>query len=100
MCIQILKLSLGSTAIGKPITITYPPASGLEDLDEMVSNRLICLFLWGISDSLPAIIQFEYMSTTGMYADTSIPDPRLVQLGAKFGTLTEFAETVAKPHFQ
>ena len=34
-----------------------------------------------------------------MYLDSTIPDPRLIALGVKFGTMQEFAETAVKPRF-
>jgi len=66
-----------SQAIGKPVKFTSPPTTGLKELDVM----------------------YEFQSDIGLYRDSALPDPRLVALGVKFGTLEEFAEECIKPRF-
>jgi len=64
-------------AIGKPVSVTYPSSAGIEEADEM----------------------YDFQREFGLYRDSIIPDPRLIELGAKFGTLKEFAETEVKERF-
>jgi len=67
-----------SKALGVEVTFTSPATSGIEELDEM----------------------FECQSTyDGLYRDTPVPNPGLVALGVKFGTLDEFLETEVKTRF-
>jgi len=66
-----------SKAIGKPVKFTRVETTRNPEVDEM----------------------YELMSTTGCYPGQTVPDPRLVALGAKFSTLEEFAETSFKDHF-
>ncbi|KAJ7777614.1 hypothetical protein DFH07DRAFT_951260 [Mycena maculata] len=67
--------------IGKvlAIEVTFTPTetSGLPALDEML------------------VAQSEYNS---LYNATPVPNPDLVALGVKFGTIKEFMETEAKKH--
>ena len=43
--------------------------------------------------------QFSYQSEIGMFRDSEIPDPRLVVLGVKFGTIQELVEQEVKTRF-
>ncbi|KAJ7121677.1 hypothetical protein C8R44DRAFT_671584 [Mycena epipterygia] len=66
-----------SAAIGKEVTFTPTETSGLEELDVM----------------------YAYQSDIGMYKDTPVPNPDLVALGVKFGTLDELIATEIVPRF-
>ncbi|KZP12649.1 NAD(P)-binding protein [Athelia psychrophila] len=66
-----------SKAIDKPVRFVSVPTTGIQPLDDM----------------------YKLMSEFGMYRDSPLPDPRLVALGAQFGTLEEFAKQQVKPHF-
>jgi len=66
-----------SAAIGKPVKFTAPPTSGMHEHDVM----------------------YDFLSDIGLYRDSDLPDPRLVALGVKFGSLEEFAEQCVKPRF-
>ncbi|KAJ7617615.1 NAD(P)-binding protein [Mycena polygramma] len=57
-------------AIKKEVTFTPVPTSGTHELDEM----------------------FLYQAKIGMYNTTPVPNPDLVTLGVKFGTLEEFVQ--------
>jgi len=67
-----------SKAIGKEVTFISPPTAGAEELDEM----------------------FLYQAKIGMYNDTPIPNPDLVALGVKFGTLEEFIQAEVVHRFK
>ena len=72
-----------------------PPTSGMEELDEMVSSPVFNTpRVYGTP-----LLQFAYQSEFGMFRESDIPDPRLVALGVKFGTLEEFVETEVKARF-
>jgi hypothetical protein len=43
--------------------------------------------------------QFLYQAKIGMYNDTPIPNPDLVALGVKFGTVEEFIQKEVVPRF-
>lgn len=44
-------------------------------------------------------MQYAYQSDIGMYKDTPVPNPDLVALGVKFGTLDELIATEIVPRF-
>ncbi|KAJ7092977.1 hypothetical protein B0H15DRAFT_929769 [Mycena belliarum] len=66
-----------AAAINKEVTFTTLPTSGLKEADET----------------------FEYQAKIDMYADTPVPNPALVALGVKFGTLEEFIKAEVVPRF-
>ncbi|KAJ7092981.1 NAD(P)-binding protein [Mycena belliarum] len=66
-----------AAAINKEVTFTSLPTSGLQEVDEM----------------------YEYQAKIGMYADTPVPNPALVALGVKFGTMEEFIKADVVPRF-
>ncbi|KZP07180.1 NAD(P)-binding protein [Athelia psychrophila] len=66
-----------SKAIDRPVRFVSGPPTGIQPLDDM----------------------YKIMSEFGMYPDASLPDPRLIALGAQFATLEEFAEQHFKPRF-
>ncbi|KAJ7665608.1 hypothetical protein B0H17DRAFT_1090698 [Mycena rosella] len=66
-----------SAAIGKEVTFVSIDTAGLEELDVM----------------------YAYQSDCGLYKDTPVPNPDLVALGAKFGTLEDFISSEIVPHF-
>ncbi|KAJ6585549.1 hypothetical protein B0H19DRAFT_1110029 [Mycena capillaripes] len=67
-----------SKALGVEVTFTSIASSGIPTLDEMFAA------------------QAEY---NGLYTATPVPNPDLVALGAKFGTMEEFMETEVKKRF-
>ncbi|KAJ7142844.1 NAD(P)-binding protein [Mycena epipterygia] len=64
-------------AIGKEVTFTPLKTTGLLEFDEM----------------------FLFQAKIGMYTDTPVPNPALVALGIKFGTMEEFIKTEIVPRF-
>ncbi|KAJ7142857.1 NAD(P)-binding protein [Mycena epipterygia] len=64
-------------AIGKEVTFTSPETAGLLEFDEM----------------------YLFQAKIGMYTDTPVPNPALVALGVKFGTMEEFIKTEVVPRF-
>ncbi|KAJ7142854.1 NAD(P)-binding protein [Mycena epipterygia] len=64
-------------AIGKEVTFTPLETSGLMEADEM----------------------FLFQAKFGMYIDTPVPNPALVALGVKFGSMEEFIKTEVVPRF-
>ncbi|KAJ7191457.1 NAD(P)-binding protein [Mycena pura] len=64
-------------AIGKEVTFTPLKTSGTEELDEM----------------------YTFEAKLGMYNDTPVPNPKLVALGVKFGTLEEFIAAEVVPRY-
>ncbi|KAJ7079468.1 NAD(P)-binding protein [Mycena epipterygia] len=64
-------------ALGKEVTFTPVETSGLLEIDEM----------------------FLFQAKIGMYTDTPVPNPALVALGVKFGTMEEFIKTEVVPRF-
>ncbi|KAF8156199.1 hypothetical protein K438DRAFT_1777619 [Mycena galopus ATCC 62051] len=60
------------------VTYTTPPLMGVPAIDEM----------WA------ALAEYK-----GLYTETPIPNPELVALGMKFGTIEEFLEAEVKPRF-
>jgi len=83
-------------ALGKEVTFTAVETSGLVEIDEMVcvsSFRLYCAV-----NPTPHF-QFLYQAKIGMYTDTPVPNPALVALGVKFGTMEEFIKTEVVPRF-
>ncbi|KAJ6610611.1 NAD(P)-binding protein [Mycena sp. CBHHK59/15] len=66
-----------SEAIGKEVVFTSIETAGLEELDVM----------------------YAYQSDCGMYKTTPVPNPDLVALGVKFGTLEEMIQTEIVPRF-
>ncbi|KAJ7776630.1 hypothetical protein DFH07DRAFT_911950 [Mycena maculata] len=71
--------ALTGKALGKEVTFTTAPPSGMAPMDEMYSAHA------------------EY---SGLYTATPVPNPELVALGVKFGTIEEFLETEVKPRFR
>ncbi|KAJ7506903.1 hypothetical protein B0H11DRAFT_246031 [Mycena galericulata] len=65
-------------ALGVEVTFTTAPPSGMRLMDEMYAAHA------------------EY---SGLYTATPVPNPDLVALGVKFGTVEEFLETEVKPRF-
>jgi len=64
-------------AIKKQVTFSPIETAGMVELDEM----------------------FMYQAKFGMYTDTPVPNPALVKLGVKFGTLDAFIESEIVPRF-
>ena len=73
-----------------------PPTSGVEGVDETVRPSS---FTFRLQVDELLTLQWGYLSEFGMFRDSVIPDPRLVEFGAKFSTLKEFAETEVKRRF-
>jgi hypothetical protein len=51
---------------------------------------------------LTALTQTQFLAHaeySGLYGATPVPNPELVALGVKFGTVEEFMETELKPRF-
>ncbi|KAJ7110578.1 hypothetical protein C8R44DRAFT_633913 [Mycena epipterygia] len=69
--------AMAAKALGVEVTFTSVATSGIPMLDEMFAANS------------------DY---NGFYMDTPVPNPDLVALGAKFGTMEEFMEEVKK-HF-
>ncbi|KAJ7063932.1 hypothetical protein C8F01DRAFT_1129901 [Mycena amicta] len=67
-----------SDAIGVPVEFISAPPSGMLFADEM----------WSTTKELD-----------GLYADVPVPNPELVKLGVKLGTLEEFVESEIKARF-
>ncbi|KAJ7776282.1 hypothetical protein B0H16DRAFT_1712658 [Mycena metata] len=67
-----------SKALGVEVTFTSVPTCGIPMIDEMFAAHA------------------EY---NGLYTSTPVPNPDLVALGAKFGTMEEFVETEIKKRF-
>ncbi|KAJ7696684.1 hypothetical protein B0H17DRAFT_1197792 [Mycena rosella] len=65
-------------ALGVEVTFTTAPLTGIPPLDEMYAAHA------------------EY---SGFYTATPVPNPDLVALGVKFGTVEEFLESEVKPRF-
>ncbi|KAJ7663309.1 hypothetical protein DFH06DRAFT_1471284 [Mycena polygramma] len=63
--------------LGAEVCFTTAPPTGLLALDEM----------------------FQSHAEHNIYEDTTIPNPELVELGVKFGTIHEFLEREVKPRF-
>ncbi|KAJ7466139.1 hypothetical protein B0H11DRAFT_2239867 [Mycena galericulata] len=70
--------ALASQALGAEVTFNSVASTGIPILDEMFAA------------------QSEY---DGFYTATPVPNPELVSLGAKFGTLEEFMQTEVKKRF-
>ncbi|KAJ7187414.1 NAD(P)-binding protein [Mycena filopes] len=66
-----------AAGLGQEVTFTSPPTSGLAEIDEM----------------------YLFEAEFGMYTDTPVPNPELVALGVKFGTLEEFVRDEVVPHY-
>ncbi|KAF8185276.1 hypothetical protein K438DRAFT_1973988 [Mycena galopus ATCC 62051] len=64
--------------LGVEVTFTTAPAMGMAAIDEMYQSHA------------------EY---SGLYTATPVPNPDLVALGVKFGTIQEFLEAEVKPRF-
>ncbi|KAJ7107744.1 hypothetical protein C8R44DRAFT_834198 [Mycena epipterygia] len=73
---------LQRVTLGKEVTFTSAETSGFVELDEMV-----CVALLAIAVDI------------GMYTDTPVPNPELVALGVKFGSIEEFIKTEVVPRF-
>ncbi|KAJ7716319.1 hypothetical protein B0H14DRAFT_2412923 [Mycena olivaceomarginata] len=69
---------LTGKVLGVEVTFTTAPAIGIPAMDEMYKSHA------------------EY---NGLYTATPVPNPDLVALGVKFGTIQEFLETEVKPQF-
>ncbi|KAJ6494125.1 hypothetical protein DFH09DRAFT_1376843 [Mycena vulgaris] len=65
-------------ALGVEVTFTSAPPMGIPPVDEMYE----------------ALAEYS-----GLYTATPVPNPALVALGVKFGTIEEFLETEVKPRF-
>ncbi|KAF7364725.1 NmrA domain-containing protein [Mycena venus] len=70
--------ALTGKVLGVEVTFTTVPALGIPPVDEMLKSHA------------------EY---SGLFTATAIPNPDLVDLGVKFGTIQEFLETEVKPRF-
>ncbi|KAJ7256869.1 hypothetical protein B0H12DRAFT_1112123 [Mycena haematopus] len=70
--------ALTGKALGVEVTFTTAPAMGMAPFDEMYQSHA------------------EY---SGLFTATPVPNPDLVTLGVKFGTVQEFLETEVKPRF-
>ncbi|KAJ7779776.1 NAD(P)-binding protein [Mycena metata] len=66
-----------SAALKKEVTFTSPETSGLAEIDDM----------------------YSFQANIGLYHDTPVPNPDLVALGVKFGTLEEFIQKEVVPRF-
>ncbi|KAJ7184875.1 NAD(P)-binding protein [Mycena filopes] len=66
-----------AAGIKKEVTFTSPETAGLVEIDEM----------------------YLLQAKIGLYPDTPTPNPDLVALGVKFGTLEEFVEKEVVPRF-
>ncbi|KAJ7099877.1 NAD(P)-binding protein [Mycena crocata] len=64
-------------SIGKEVTFTTAATEGIEELDVM----------------------YAYLSKFPFYPDTPVPNPDLVALGVKFGSLEEFVHSEIVPRF-
>jgi len=71
--------ALTGKALGVEVTFTTAPAMGMAPVDEMYQSHA------------------EY---SGLFTATPVPNPDLVDLGVKFGTIQEFLETEVKPRFK
>ncbi|KAJ7133471.1 hypothetical protein C8R44DRAFT_611698 [Mycena epipterygia] len=65
-------------ALGVEVSFTSRPPMGIPPMDEMYAAHA------------------EY---SGLYTETPVPNPDLVALGVKFGTIEGFLETEVKPRF-
>ncbi|KAK7017366.1 NmrA domain-containing protein [Favolaschia claudopus] len=63
--------------INKDVKFVQTETAGLQEFDEM----------------------YEYQAKSGMYSDTPVPNPDLLALGVKFGTLEEFVRKEIVPRF-
>ncbi|KAJ7635531.1 hypothetical protein DFH06DRAFT_1436075, partial [Mycena polygramma] len=70
--------ALTGKALGVEVTFTTGPPTGMLPYDEMFQSHA------------------EY---SGLYTATPVPNPELVALGVKFGTIEEFLEQDVKPRF-
>ncbi|KAJ7663396.1 hypothetical protein DFH06DRAFT_1395703, partial [Mycena polygramma] len=70
--------ALTGKALGVEVTFTTGPPTGMLPYDEMFQSHA------------------EY---SGLYTATPVPNPELVALGVKFGTIEEFLEQEVKPRF-
>ncbi|KAJ6562546.1 hypothetical protein B0H19DRAFT_1069156 [Mycena capillaripes] len=70
--------ALTGKALGVQVTFTTAPPMGMPPVDEMYQAHA------------------EY---SGLYTATPVPNPDLVALGVKFGTIQEFLETEVKSRF-
>ncbi|KAF7329342.1 NmrA domain-containing protein [Mycena kentingensis (nom. inval.)] len=66
-----------SKALKKDVKFVSVETTGMAELDEM----------------------FLFQAKIGMYHDTPVPNPKLVELGAKFGTMQDFIEKEIVPRF-
>jgi len=63
--------------LGKPVKFTTPESSGMQEIDDM----------------------YAYQSEYQLYMPTPIPDPQVLSLGIKVGTLEDFVRKEVKPRF-
>ncbi|KAJ7808678.1 hypothetical protein B0H14DRAFT_2460902 [Mycena olivaceomarginata] len=70
--------ALTEKALGVEVTFTTAPATGIPLIDEMFKSHA------------------DY---SGLFTGTPVPNPDLVALGVKFGSIQEFLEIEAKPRF-
>ena len=91
-CQTSVVVSSVTTGVGKPVSFTSPPTSGVPEVDEMV-----CMFVTSpVVNVTHFCTQYEYFSEFGMYRGFANPDPRLIALGVQFSTLEGFAEAEMK----
>ncbi|KAJ7464980.1 NAD(P)-binding protein [Mycena galericulata] len=70
--------ALTGKALGKEVTFTSAPPSGFAPMDEMFA---------------------AHAEFSGLFTATPVPNPDLVALGVKLGTIEEFLEAEVKPRF-
>lgn len=64
--------SILQQALGKPVSFVSSQTTGMQEMDDM----------------------YEFQSEFGLYPHTTIPDPRLINLGVKFQTMEEFSQEI------
>ncbi|KAG2051922.1 hypothetical protein BDR06DRAFT_1010039 [Suillus hirtellus] len=64
--------SILQQALGKPVSFVSSQTTGMQEMDDM----------------------YAFQSEFGLYPDTAIPDPRLINLGVKFNTMEGFVQEI------
>lgn len=64
--------SILQQALGKPVSFVSSPTTGMQEMDDM----------------------YDFQSEFGLYPHTTIPDPRLINLGVNFHTMEEFSQEI------
>ncbi|KAG2117276.1 uncharacterized protein F5147DRAFT_305941 [Suillus discolor] len=64
--------SILQQALGKPVSFVSSQTTGMQEMDDM----------------------YAFQSEFGLYPDTAIPDPRLINLGVKFHTMEGFIQEI------